>query len=370
MLSLSFVIAFLLHLLLFCTAPMVTAIMIEMDLSHTGFGLLFSAAMISLILFRVPWGVLGDRIGYVNAFKIALPISAASALARGISVDYTTLLLSQFFLGIGLAVVLPCLPILVREWSPEKVGLWTGVYISGFAIGNATALGLTSRMLHIMRWRDVLLVYGLVAVTVSIIWWALGRGRMKAKPAFESGNFSQILRDRYVWFLLFLMIASMGSYDTLATWMPKVLDMKGIDNSIASFLPLGFLLAGPITGFALDRFPNKKAMMGLLGVGAAISITGISYTSLPVLIVCILVSGFTCIAALTFSLTIPTKHERLSASVGSVIGLTSSLGNIGPLTMPVIFGFLIDVTGTFQTSLLLVALLASVTFLLGSRACE
>ncbi|NVM27084.1 MAG: hypothetical protein HWN70_14360, partial [Desulfobacterales bacterium] len=42
MLSFAFTIAFLLHLLLFATAPMVTVIMEEMDLSHADFGLVYS----------------------------------------------------------------------------------------------------------------------------------------------------------------------------------------------------------------------------------------------------------------------------------------------------------------------------------------
>lgn len=370
MLSFSFIIAFLLHLLLFATAPMVTAIMSEMGLSHAGFGLVFSAAMVSLILFRVPWGLVGDRLGYVNALRIALPISAASAVLRGLSPSYITLMLSQFFLGVGLAVVLPCLPLLVKEWSPESLGLWTGIYISGFAVGNATALGLTPLILHVMRWRDILLVYGVLAIIVSGFWWGLGRSNVKGTSELKFENFAALLKDRYVWLLLFFMIASMGSYDTLATWMPKVLEMKNLDKTFASFLPFGFFLAGPIMGFALDRFENRKIMIAVLGVAAAISIVGINYASIPLLLVCIFVSGFTCIGALTISLTMPARHERLSKTVGSVVGLISSLGNVGPLTMPVIFGFLIDVTGAFQMSVLSVALLASVTFILGSRISE
>jgi len=370
MLSFSFIIAFLLHLLLFATAPMVTAIMSEMGLSHAGFGLVFSAAMVSLILFRMPWGLVGDRLGYVNALRIALPISAASAVLRGLSPSYITLMLSQFFLGVGLAVVLPCLPLLVKEWSPESLGLWTGIYISGFAVGNATALGLTPLILHVMRWRDILLVYGVLAIIVSGFWWGLARSNVKGTSELKFENFAALLKDRYVWLLLFFMIASMGSYDTLATWMPKVLEMKNLDKTFASFLPFGFFLAGPIMGFALDRFENRKIMIAVLGVAAAISIVGIYYASIPLLLVCIFVSGFTCIGALTISLTMPARHERLSKTVGSVVGLISSLGNVGPLTMPVIFGFLIDVTGAFQMSVLSVALLASVTFILGSRISE
>ena len=126
----------------------------EMNLSYTGFGFVFSAAMISLILFRIPWGLIGDRIGYLNAFRIALPLSAAAALVRSFSPNYITLLLSQFLLGLGLASVLPCLPLLVKEWSPKTLGLSTGIYVSGFAVGNATALGITPHLLEMMGWRE------------------------------------------------------------------------------------------------------------------------------------------------------------------------------------------------------------------------
>ncbi len=371
MLSFSFIIAFLLHVLLFATAPMVTVIMEEMDLSHADFGFVFSAAMISLILFRMPWGLIGDKIGYLDALRIALPISTASAVLRAFSPGYLSLLLSQFFLGLGLAAVMPCLPLLVKEWSPGKtLGLSTGIYVSGFAAGNATALGLTPHLLEMMGWRDVLLAYSGLTAIVCALWWALATSTVKSASEFQLKNFTTILKYRYVWILLFFMIASMGSYDTLATWMPRVLEMKGLNKTLASLLPLGFFLAGPIVGFASDRLWHRKAIIALLGVIAAASIMGINYAPFPLLLLCIFLSGFTIIGVLTISLAVPAGHEGLSASVGGVIGLISSLGNVGPLVMPVVFGFLIDVTGTFQTSVLSVALLAGVTFTLGSTVSE
>jgi len=371
MLSFSFTIAFLLHLLLFATAPMVTVIMEEMGLSHADFGFVFSAAMISLILFRMPWGLIGDKVGYLAVFRIALPISTASAVLRAFSPGYSSLLLSQFFLGVGLAAVMPCLPLLAKEWSSDKaLGLFTGIYISGFAVGNATALGLTPHLLQMMSWRDVLLAYSGLAAVVCGLWWPLARSTVKGTSEFQLRNFGTILKDRYVWVLLFFMIASMGSYDTLATWMPKVLEMKGLNKTLASLFPLGFFLAGPIVGFASDRFRDRKAVLSLLGTVAAASIMGINYAPFPLLLLCIFLSGFTIIGVFTISLAVPAEHERLSASVGGVIGLISSLGNIGPLVMPVVFGFLIDATGTFQASVLSVAVLAGVTFILGSRVSE
>ncbi len=370
MLIFSFSIAFLLHLLLFGTAPMVTVIMEEMKLSHAAFGFVFSAAMIGLIVFRIPWGLMGDRIGYLNVLRIALPLSVASAALRPFSPGYPTLLLSQFFLGLGLAAVLPCLPLLVREWAPRSPGLSTGIYVAGFAVGNATALGLTPHLLGILGWRDILFVYSGLAMVICGLWWTLAKSRVKSTSGMQLENFRRILRDRYVWVLLLFMIASMGSYDTLATWMPKVLELRELNKALASLLPLGFFLAGPIIGLISDRFDNKKALVALLGIVAAISIIGINYAPFPLLLLCIFLSGFTTTGVLTISLAVPTQHERLSATAASVVGFISSLGNIGPLGMPVLFGFLRDITGTFHTSIFAVAALAGVTFILGSRMSE
>ncbi len=367
MLAFSFSIAFLLHLLLFATAPMVTIIMEEMELSHAQFGFIFSVTMITLAIFRLPWGLIADRIGYLRAFRIASPFCLVFAFARAWSSGYTSLLVSQFFLGIGLAVVIPVLILLVKEWAYQKTGLSTGIYIAGFAAGNATALGLTAYLLELLNWRTILLYYAIFSAVVCLLWWLFARSAYKGSPTFQIKGFSLLLRDRYVWVLLFLLIATMGSYDSLATWMPKVLAMKQLNAALATLLPLGFFLAGPIIGSVSDRFKDKRNLLALLGAGAAASIIGLNYAPFPILLLCLFLSGFTITGVLTITLAIPVEHERLSPYAGSVVGLISSLGNIGPLTMPVIFGLLIDVTGTFHASIFAVAALAGITFTLGSR---
>lgn len=366
MLIFSFIIAFLLHLLLFGTAPMVTPIMEEMKLSHADFGFVFSVTMISFILFRIPWGIIGDKIGYLNALKIALPLAVIFAMLRAFSPGYLTLLLSQFFLGLGLAAILPCLPLLVKEWAPQNLGLSTGIYVSGLATGNATALGLTSYLLQILSWRDVLFVYGGLAAVVCVLWWTLARSTVKSKSGLQLETLTKIIKDRYVWALLLLVTACMGSYDTLATWMPKILEFKELNSSFSSLLPLGFFLAGPVVGFTSDRLGNKKVLIAILGIGATAAIISINYFPFPLLLLSIFFSGFMIIGVFTISMAIPVQHQRLSAATASVVGFVSSLSNIGPLIMSVLFGYLIDITGTFHVSVLTVAALAGIAFFLGS----
>lgn len=370
MILLAFLVSFLLHLLLFGTAPMVDKIMNEMNLSHAEFGLIFSAVMVSLVVLRIPWGIIGDRNGYLQVLKISLPIVALSAILRAFSTSYWTLLITQLALGVGLASILPCLPLLVREWFQDRSGFATGIYISGFALGNGTALGLTPYLLEFLVWRKVLFIYGTVAAITALLWWGLASSNVKGQSRIDWGDLSQVLKDKYVWVLMFFMIACMGGYDTLATWMPKVLELKALAKSPALLLSLGFLVSGPISGTISDKIRSENNLIAFLGFAAALSIFGIVYTSGFLLLTCIFLAGFFLMSVLTLTLKAPAKHPRLSYSAGKVSGIISSLGNIGPMAMPVAFGFLIDFTGTYQFSVFMVGLVTIFTFVIGSRLGE
>jgi len=367
MLVLAFAVAFLVHLLLFSIAPMVAIVMDSMHLNHTEFGFVFSVTMISLILFRLPWGVLADRRGYVPVLRGALLMASCGAFMRVIAQGYSGLLVSQFLMGLGLAATMPCLSLIVKEWAADRPGFGTGVYVAGFAVGNAAALGATPLLLRLMEWRHVLLVYACVCALVGAAWWLLGRSGSKVGSSVRLEDFRLVLRERDVWVLLGLLAVAMGCYDTLASWMPRVLDMKRFAPSLAFMLPLGFMIAGPVVGGMADRFASRKGLVLLLGVVAAVSVALMIVAPLPLLLFCLLLVGFATEGILVITLVVPVQHRRLSPYAGSVVGLISSAANVGPLVMPVLFGYLIDVTGTYVASLVSVALVAGIGFVLGAK---
>jgi len=88
---------------------------------------------------------------------------------------------------------------------------------------------------------------------------------------------------------------------------------------------------------------------------------------LPLLLLCLVLIGFATEGILVITLVVPVQHKRLSPYAGSVVGLISSAANIGPLVMPVLFGYLIDVTGTYVASLASVAAVAGIVFVFGAR---
>lgn len=367
MISLAFIISFLLHLLFFGTAPMVDEIMREMELSHAQFGIIFSAAMASLLIFRIPWGILGDKLGYLKVLRISLPLISLSAIIRGFAGNYLILLSSQFLLGAGLASIMPCFPLLIKEWFSENSGLATGIYVSGFALGNGTALGVTPLLLDVMVWRKILILFGTISLVVTALWWVLGRSEENVSHDFNYKNFTELLTNGKVIILTLFLIAAMGCYDTLATYMPRILELKSLGKSPSLLLSLGFFLSGPFAGVISDRIRDENLLIGIMGSLSAFFIVGINYVPTTLLWTFLLLAGFFLMGTLTLTLKIPAIDPDLKDSGGEVTGIISSISNIGPLAIPVAFGYLIDVTGTYTISIFMVAGIALSIFSLGSQ---
>ncbi|MFW6385617.1 MAG: CynX/NimT family MFS transporter [Candidatus Hadarchaeota archaeon] len=369
MISLTFILSFLLHLLLFCTAPMVDHIMGDMGLTNAQFGIIFSAAMASLLLLRIPWGIVGDRIGYLKTLRISLIIISISAIMRGLVDGYKTFIASQFILGIGLASLLPCFPLLIREWFSKRSGLATGIYVSGFAIGNGTALGLTPYLIQIMEWRSVLILYGTFSLFVTISWWILAKSEEKTRSeGVAYTKFFDLIRRKKIIILILLMTASMGCYDTLATWMPKVLELRSLSKSPSLFLSFGFFLSGPSIGYISDKLENEGILICTMGILSALSIATIIYAPTYLLWIILILSGFSLMAVLTLTLKIPASAQDLRKARGKVTGIVSSISNIGPMLFPVAFGYLMDITSTYILSFLMLVAIVLLIIPPSSRA--
>jgi len=380
MLLLALVTAFTLHLLLFSYSMLIPSVKLEMDLSHAQAGLIFSASILTIVSLGLPWGVLADRIGFAKTMKVAMLFIGLPGLYRGFASSYETLLLSQLLLGVGFAAILPCLPKLVYAWFRGKLGFSTGVYAMGFPLGEMTALGLTPYLLTLNgAWRIAFQLFGVLGLTISALWRILGKEpSASGHEAFESGERPKVsLRESLIavskvkitWILVGLCISSMGIYDTLVTWLPYTLEIRGMQPENAglttSMLPLGFLLAGPIIGALSDRLGSRKPFIlifGLIGGPIILSIALVSGTSLWIMA---FLTGFSVAGVLTLVLTIPAEHPRTSEHIGSSMGLISSLGNLGPILMPVAVGHIIDISNSTIYAMVMLAIIAETVFILG-----
>jgi MFS family permease len=372
----SFLTAFTLHLLLFSYSPVIPLIIREMGISYVEAGFVFSICILAVIILRIPWGFLIDRIGFMATMKIAMILLGFFSLLRGFSPSYHTLIVSQLLLGAGFAAILPCLAKIVNVMFQERAGFATGVYVAGFPTGELAGLGLTYYLLNV-GWRTVFQMFGVWSLAVALSWWILDM-RVPVKHTYLKNQSKPSLKSlaklKQLWILVGLCICSMGCYDTILTWLPSILEIRevpAVEASIAtSIFPLGFLLSGPIIGTLSDNVGLRKPFIWLLGATSIVFMLLIPYTIQTPLWISILMVGFTLSGILTLVLIIPTEHPELSELVGGAVGLISSIGNVGSFLFPIAVGFLIDTTRSASPPLIFLAAISGIAVILSLKVRE
>jgi len=377
MLALGFLATLNMHLLLFSYSPLVRNIADELALTNAEAGFLFSVSILTLMLFRIPWGMLFDRKGLKATMGFALVLMGVFGLVRGFAVDYVTLLASQFLLGVALSGVIPAIPKLVSYWFPrEKVGLATGICMAGFPIGDVLAVGVTPFLVDAgSGWRQVFQVYGVWALLLIFLWWKFAGGEPKSGKAPASNSpsvkrdFAKLLRMKEVWLLTGLYFCAGGCYDTMLLWLPNVLQVEGLNpftaSLVASMLPVGFLVSAIVVGTFSDKLGLRKPFVLLMGFvsGPVLYLAGTMLG--PATYVTAFLVGLCTVGVLTLVLAVPVEMPRLSPFLSSAFGVVSSVGNVGSFLLPILVGQLRDVSGTFLLSMVVLAVVGEGMFALG-----
>jgi len=386
MLILAFLTSLTMHLLMFSYSQLEESIKSEMGLTYAEAGFIFSLSILALILLRIPWGLVIDRLGFRVSSGLALTLLGVFGLLRGLAVNYGTLLLFQLFLGVGFAAVMPCLPKLVSAWfPPEKAGFAIGVTISGYAIGDIIGLSATPYLLTWLNsWKNVFLVYGFWALILTGVWWILAKEpaqnygtRPVGKANFSSSltkNFRMLLKVKQVWLLIGLYLCASACYDTFLIWLPSMLEAKEVQSAtaglITSMLPLGFLFASFAVGSLSDKVGLRKPFILVLGLVSGPAIYAAGTLQGPAIWFFAFLIGFCTIGVLSLVLTIPVELPQTAMFVGSAVGIISSIGNLGSFFMPTIVGHIKDVTESFLWSVLILAVLGELMLILGLPLTE
>ncbi len=384
MLILAFLTSLTVHLLLFSYSQLLSPIVLEMNLTFAEGGFIFSACLLALILLRIPWGILCDRLGFRAAAGLGLVLMGIFGFLRGFAVNYTMLLVFQLFLGVGLSAIMPSLPKLVATWfAHERAGFAVGVSISGFSLGGAIALSATPYLLMAVgTWRNVFYVYGIWTLVLAGSWWCLAREpneTMRLEHKMHSSvsltrDLATLLKTKQVWLLSGLYLGAATCYDTILLWLPSILMAKGLPNTTAglvtSMLPFGFLVASLTVGTLSDRVGLRKPFLLILGLlsGPAIYAVGTMLGSAEWIFAFII--GFSTIGVLTLVLTIPIELTSSVSLVASAVGLISSIGNIGSFLMPTVVGQIRDLTGSFTLAVLLLAVIGEFMLILSLPITE
>ena len=294
--------------------------------------------------------------------------------------------LARFLVGAAEAGFFPAVIVYLTHWfryqdRSKAVGVFFAANPLSFVVGSPVAGVLLGIFWFGLRgWRWLFIIEGVLAVVFGVIaafyltdWphqarWLNEEGRnwiasqleqeKLAKQKARSYSIWQALRDRDVMVLtLCYFCATTGGYG-IAFWLPTILKrLSGqSDLHVTLFASLPYLagfIAQQINSWHSDQVRERRwhAAVPIFLCGLSLLLAVVFGTSIvpAVALFCLVCSCYFAFHPSFWA--VPTAFLSESAAAAS-IGLINSLGNLGGFVGPLVVGYLVHRTHSFQTGLL------------------
>jgi CP family cyanate transporter-like MFS transporter len=295
-----------LRLTILAIPPVITLIKDDLHLSATQVGILTGLPVSLFAIAAVLGSLLAARAGASRALLIALLVTAAASVLRSASGEVGLLYSTTIMMSLGVAIMQPALPLLVRTWLPHHIAFGTAVYSNGLLIGEILPVAITPLLLPFVgtSWRISIMVWSLPVLMIAV--WIWLTSPKDAPQVLPLQKWWPNWRSPLVWNLGLMFGCITSMYFTVNGFLPVYLHSR--EDLIASALValnLGQLPASFLLLFMAGRLVTRAwpYVCGALGALASITLlifsTGISTTLASAVL------GFCCGAILILALALP-----------------------------------------------------------------
>ncbi|MFN8439750.1 MAG: MFS transporter [Caldilineaceae bacterium] len=318
----------------------------ELHLSLVQVGWIWGIGSLMGIVIGLVGGPISDRYGSRITLSVACLVMGVVGAARGLTWNFASLATTMFFLGIFQSLIPMNVHKTCRIWfAGPRLGMANGVVslgmAFGFMLGSLLAATVISPLLG--GWRNVLFVYGAVALLFSLLWWLTQEkvsdsGERQDTTSHNSlaASLQYVASIRNVW-LIGLATLGVGSCVTaFLGYLPLYLRNLGwetaqADSALASFHAASMCAAIPVALLS-DRLGVRR---GVLMAGALMVATGVGLLTvvhgplvwLAVIIAGVMRDGFMAIT-MTAAMEVKGVGARYAASATGFVIACSGLGGV------------------------------------------
>ncbi|WP_035982206.1 MFS transporter [Bradyrhizobium sp. STM 3843] len=385
----------------------------ELGLDPIAMGYVLSAFGWSYVIAQVPGGWLLDRFGSRWVYAVSILTWSLFTMMQGWigfvtgGVAVATLFALRFLVGFAEAPSFPANARIVAAWFPSNErGTASAFFNSGQYFATVIFAPLMGWIAHEFGWRHVFTVMGALGLVMGAIWIKTMYGP-KEHPAINEAELDYIRQGGALvdldgvqetkaassgpgWSHIRQLLSNrmmlgvyIGQYciNTLTyfflTWFPIYLvQQRGLTILKAGFvatLPAlcGFI-GGVLGGFISDAILRKTGSLTLArkipivgGMLLSMAIIGCNYVDGEALVVGLMAVAFfgKGIGALGWAVVSDTSPKEAGGVSG---GLFNTFGNLSSITTPIVIGYILAATGSFNGALVFVglnALVAAVSYL-------
>ena len=355
-------------------AGALTPILIEeLNISHGSMGLLISAYFFIYGVMQIPSGILSEKFGARKTILVFTAITMGGIFLFWWSKSYNLLFVAQFLVGIGCSTFYINAVRLVRTWFPaNRTATAIGILSASSGLGNFVSyIGFPLAVENWGNWRP--LYFGMSIILV--VNWVMNIFILKDGTSLpdieEKKDRSPItrviiatLKDKRLYPFLAGYMLSTTAW-VFMNWMPQFLiDARGMTyievGQIASVGTIAGIPGCILVAAISDKLKKRKTpLLGFSLLATAMLITFLNLPrSTPIYVFSVLNFGMGFAYSywvLYFSM-IPETLPTQKASVG--LGIVNGLGTVMFSVFAPMYGYLVDITGSYILSNNLIQILS------------
>ena len=374
-------------------APAVSA---EWSIPREDLGYILSAGLVGLMVGLLVISPIADRRGRKSAIVVSVALFGFFTLLTAAAEGPTDLLIYRFLAGVGLGGAMPNVLALTGEYVPKRRrATLVIIMFCGFSLGSIISGVLSAVLISQFGWRSVFLVSGtlpllLVPVLVmrlpeSLHFLAIRSERpeemrrllgelapdldvpasasfrteaeAKGVPITQLFQSGRAIGTVLLWVIFFMNLLD---FYFLQSWLPTILTDSGFSQEVAALattlISVGGIVAGILSGTLMDRIGAYNVLAGLYVCGMfAVTLIGVSVSSLPALLVATFGAGF-CVSGAQKSVNALSVLFYPTAIRSTGVGWALGIGRTGSIIGPILAGWLIAAGWTTENLFRLAAL--------------
>ena len=366
----------------------------EFGLSPVALGYLFSSFLWAYVLMMLPGGRLIDSWGPHVVASVATAVWSTAQMVTGMVSSFAAMLIVRLGLGVGEAPFAPISYSSVRLWSPyTERGTAIAAISCGSTLGLALGAPAVGWLIETLSWRWSFIITGAVGFVWIAAWAAListpektgwlppaernhilaGRNAGITPPSHNSVGYLGLIRCPAMWGLFISQGCLVYTGYLYISWLPNYLQtarhLSILNSGIYTAIP--FLIStvvGVVANWAGDKVLTAEAVRGgnrrylvvlsLLFTAAGLGIPFVQSLAAVITLITIAVSaahvGPAANGALVADL-LRSPGDAGRATAFLVLG-----GNTFGLLAPIVTGYVVDATGSFNTAFVVAGALALV----------
>lgn len=358
------------------TAPLVTPILEDFNISYFQMGIILAAWPLTYIFVAALSGAIMDRWGIRKSLFVGIVIIGLSEFLRYFAVGFASMVFCVALFGLGGPMISVGCPKTISVWFRGKGrGIAVGVYTTAAWIGSLTAYSTANSVVMPLTgysWKLTFVWYSLPAFIAALLWWFLARD-VTPVEASERTSIVKVLTGligiRDVRLILIMGFLSFAISHGFNDWLPKILETGGLSPKIAGFAASIPLLVAIPTVLVVPRLVEPRlrgGVVALMALATAMAVLIVATTSDSLLITGLLLYGVSFCPIITLLVLILMELPEVSSRyMGSAAGMFFCVGEIGGFAGPFIVGAIKDLTGSFLVGVYFLAGLSGIISVMG-----